>query len=82
LLGNRSFWGSGRPRAAQEPFKKVGGVAPYLFKGFLEPRGPFKETRRVLNSPGLFLKSPGVFLEGPGVLLKSPGVLLKRPGGF
>ena len=32
-----SFWGSGRSRAAQKPFKKVGGLAPYLFKGFLGP---------------------------------------------
>jgi len=31
-MKNLSFWGSGRPRAAQKPFKKVGGFAPYLFK--------------------------------------------------
>ena len=34
LMENLSFWGSGRPRAAQKPFKKVGGKAPYLFKRF------------------------------------------------
>jgi len=32
LMENRSFWGSGRPRAAQNPFEKVGGKAPYLLK--------------------------------------------------
>ena len=26
-MENRSFWGSGRPRAAQKLFKKVGGFA-------------------------------------------------------
>ena len=40
LIENRSFWGSGRPRAAQKPFKKVGCFAPYLFKGFLTRLGP------------------------------------------
>ena len=39
-LKNRSFWGSGRPRTAQKPFKKVGGKAPYLFKRFLGRPGP------------------------------------------
>ena len=33
LMENRSFWGSGWLRAAQKPFKKVGGFAPYLFTG-------------------------------------------------
>ena len=35
-----SFGGSGRPRAAQKPFKKVGGKAPHLFKWFLSHPGP------------------------------------------
>jgi len=39
LMENRSFCGSGRPRAAQKPFQKVGGKAPYLFKGFLGNSG-------------------------------------------
>ena len=39
LMENRSFWGSGRPQAAQKPFKKVGGFAPYLLKGFWAARG-------------------------------------------
>ena len=28
LVKSLSFWGSGRPRAAQKPFKKVRGKAP------------------------------------------------------
>jgi len=39
-MENRSFWGSVRHRAAQKPFKKVGGFASYLFKGFLGRPGP------------------------------------------
>ena len=31
LIENLSFWGSRRPRAAQKPFKKVGGFGPYVF---------------------------------------------------
>ena len=38
-MENRSFCGSGRPRADQKPFKKVAGFAPYLFKGFWAARG-------------------------------------------
>jgi len=40
LMENLSFWSSGRPRAAEKPFKKVGGKAPYLLKGFLGRPGP------------------------------------------
>ncbi len=40
LTENRSFWGSGRSRAAGKPVKKVGGEAPYLLKGFPSPPGP------------------------------------------
>ena len=39
LIENRSFWGSGRSRAAGRPFKKVGGFAPHLFKGVSRPPG-------------------------------------------
>ena len=35
LMKNLSFWGSGRPRAAQKPFEKVGGLAHTFSKGFL-----------------------------------------------
>ena len=45
LMENRSFWGSGRPQAAQKPFKKVGGLAPHLFKGFLGRPGPPKAPK-------------------------------------
>jgi len=49
-MENRSFWGSGRPRAAQKPFKKVGGKAPYLFKGFLDRAGqPRTPKRQILH---------------------------------
>ncbi len=34
LIENRSFGESGRPLGALEPFEKVGGEAPYLFKWF------------------------------------------------
>ena len=45
LVEHRSFWGSGEPRAAQKPFEKVGGFAPYLFKGFLGRPGPPRTPR-------------------------------------
>ena len=34
------FLGSGRPRAAGKPLKKVGRFAPHLFEGFPGPPGP------------------------------------------
>jgi len=37
---------SGRPRTAQKPFKKVGGFAPYLFKGLLGHPGPPRPPKR------------------------------------
>ena len=90
LMENRSFWGSGRPRAAQKAFKKVEGKAPYLFKGFLGRPGPPRTPKRPIlhqitkpplqNPPGVLLKDPGVLLKDPGILLKDPGVLLKDPG--
>ena len=46
MMENRSFWGYERPRAAQKPSKKVGGFAPYLFKGFLGRPGPPRTLKR------------------------------------
>ena len=37
---NPGFWGSGRPRAAGKPLKKVGGFAPHLFEGLPGRPGP------------------------------------------
>jgi len=48
LMENLSFWGSGRPRAAQKPFKKVGGSAPHFFKGFLGRPGPPRAPKRTI----------------------------------
>ena len=45
-MENLSFWCSGRLRAAQKPFKKVGGFAPYLLKGFLGRPGPPRAPKR------------------------------------
>ncbi len=39
-IGNRSFWGSGRPRGPRRPFQTVGGFAPHLLEGSPGPRGP------------------------------------------
>ena len=39
LMKNQSFWGSGRPRAAQKPFKVVGGLAPLPFEWVPGPPG-------------------------------------------
>ncbi len=39
-IGNRSLWGSGRPRWPRRPFQKVGGFAPSIFwSGPPGPRG-------------------------------------------
>ena len=46
LMENRSVWGFGRHRAAQKPFKKVGGSAPYLLTGFLGRPGPPRTPKR------------------------------------
>ena len=37
-MDNKPFWSSGRPWAAQEPFKKVGGKALTFLEGFWAAR--------------------------------------------
>ena len=38
-VGNRSFWGSGRPRGPGKAFKNVGAKPPTDLKAFAGPRG-------------------------------------------
>ena len=52
-MENRSFWCSGRPRAAQKPFKKEGGKDPYLLKGFLGRPGPPRAPKRPISIKSL-----------------------------
>ena len=49
LMENRSFWGSGQPRAARKPFEKVGGKAPYPSKGLLGRPGPPRNPKRPIS---------------------------------
>jgi len=42
---NPGLSGSGRPRAAGKPLKKVGGFAPHLFEGFPGRPGPPRPTK-------------------------------------
>ncbi len=36
-IGNRSFWGSGRPRGPGRPFQKVGGETPHRLAAIWGP---------------------------------------------
>ncbi len=49
--GNRSLWGSGRPRGPRRPFQKVGGFAPHILGGFPGPPGPARLQKRTPNKP-------------------------------
>jgi len=39
-VGDRSFWGSGRPRGPRWPFRWARGPRPHLFEGSPGPPGP------------------------------------------
>ena len=50
-VGNRSFWGSGRPRGPRRPLQKVGGEAPHLLEGSPGPPGPPRPQKWQISDP-------------------------------
>ena len=54
-VGNRSFWGSGRPQGPRIPGQKVGGFAPDLFEGFPGPPGPARPHKCTPKNPARLL---------------------------
>ncbi len=59
-IGNRSFWGSGRPRGPNRPFQKVGGFAPHFLQGLPKP-GYLKAVW-----PDFWVRFWGLGRGGPG----------------
>ncbi len=50
-IGNRSVWGSGRPRGPGRPFRWVGGFAPHLLEGSPGPPGPPRPSTWPIADP-------------------------------
>ncbi len=57
-LGNRRFWGSGRPQGLRKPCQKAGGFAPQLLAGFSEPLGPSRPPKSTSSEPGVAQRKP------------------------
>jgi len=66
-MENRSFWGSGRPRAAQKLFKKVGGFAASgapLSGGIRKDAEPYNLVAGLIFCARFICKASPVDLRG------------------